>query len=123
MPTPTKQPAPRRHILDATGKSLGRIATQAALHLQGKDQATYKRHQDVGSWVEIRNLKAAKFTGHKLGQKTYFRYTGYPGGITARSLTRLWEDRPTLVFRNMVYQMLPANRLRKQRIKRLVVKL
>lgn len=116
------QPKQRKHVVDAKGRSLGRVASEAARYLQGKADPAYERQADGGSWVEIRNLKSAKFTGRKMDQKIFFRYSGYPGGITERSLLNQWEKRPVLVLRNMVYQMLPSNTLRKKWIKRLIVK-
>src|SRR3989338_8880761 len=116
----TKQ---RRCIIDADGRSLGRVAAEAALILQEKNNPAYVRHQDIGNWVHVRNLKKAKFTGRKIDQKVYHRYTGYPGGITTRSLLNQWEKRPELIMRNMVYQMLPTNTLRKKWIKRLAISL
>lgn len=122
MTTQKKPLKQRRHIVDAKGRSLGRVATDAARFLQGKNSPAYAKHQDGGDWVEIRNLKEAKFTGRKLGQKVYFRYSGYPGGITSRALGDLWETKPQQVIRNMVFEMLPSSSLRKKWIKRLIIK-
>lgn len=110
-----------RRILSAKGKSLGRVAAEAARLLQGKHNATYVRHQDVGCWVLIKDASAAKFTGHKLGQKKYHSYSGYPGGLMTRSLERQWKERPEKVIRDMVYHMLPTNTMRKTWIKRLTI--
>src|SRR3989338_4122921 len=114
------QRRPRRCIVDAEGRSLGRVAAEAARLLQGKNEPYYVPHQDVGSWVQVRNIKKAKFTGRKFNQKVFHHYSGYPGGLTTRSLLNLWAKRPESVIRAMVYHMLPTNTLRKAWIKRLV---
>ena len=115
----TKNIKRRCHIIDANNISLGRLAGKAAIFLQGKSRSYYYRHTDVGEYVQVINISKAKFTGRKLTQKTKYRYTGYPGGITARKLETLWARSPETVFRNIVYHMLPTNTLRKKFIKRL----
>ncbi|MFA7286970.1 MAG: 50S ribosomal protein L13 [Patescibacteria group bacterium] len=105
--------------IDATGKSLGRVATEAAKYLQGKHRADWLPHLDQGAVVEISNLKDAKFTGKKLEQKMYHRYTGYPGGLRSVVLEELWGKRPEEVMRRMVSQMLPKNKLSRGQMARL----
>jgi large subunit ribosomal protein L13 len=109
------------HIIDAAGQSLGRVATKAAEILQGKSDPSFAPNLNMSKTVEIKNISRAVFTGHKMEQKKYFRYSGYPGGLKTETLTDLWMKRPAEVVRKAVYQMLPANRLRKSRIARLKI--
>lgn len=108
-----------RKQIDATGKSLGRVATQVSRYLQGKHKATWLPHIDSGAVVEILNLTAAQFTGSKFEQKVYHHYSGYPGGLKTVHLKTIWEKRPEEVIRRMVSQMLPKNKLRRSRMARL----
>jgi large subunit ribosomal protein L13 len=109
------------HIIDARGQSLGRVATKAAEILQGKHDAAYAPNLNLSKVVLIKNISQAVFTGKKIDQKQYHSYSGYPGGLKTQSLLSLWQKRPKEVVRKVVYQMLPANRLRKSRIGRLKV--
>ena len=108
-----------RFEIDATNQSLGRIATKAATALRGKHLAKYEPQKDPMIEVVISNLSQAKFTGNKLNQNVYHRYSGYHGGLKTRSLSDLWASRPEYVFRGMVERMLPVNRTRAKIIKRL----
>ncbi|MBP9822052.1 MAG: 50S ribosomal protein L13 [Candidatus Pacebacteria bacterium] len=98
--------------IDATNQALGRIATQVAHALRGKHLPSYAPEKMANVEVVISNLKAAKFTGNKLDQKTYFHYSGYHGGIRARNLGDEWEKDPQEVLRHIVYRMLPKNKTR-----------
>ena len=109
----------RRVVIDAAGRSLGRVAAEAARVLQGKNRPDYLRNLDMGCWVHVINLSQSTFTGRKIDQKVYYRYSGYPGGITTRSLKNLWEKKPEFILRRTIYHMLPTNTLRKTWIKRL----
>ena len=108
-----------KYELDATNQSLGRLASQAASILRGKNLPTFDPAIMSGNEVVINNLKKAKFTGNKINQKVYHRYSGYHSGIKTRSLSELWESKPEHVFREMVVHMLPDNRSRKEIIKNL----
>lgn len=114
--------APRgTHILDATNQSLGRLASQIALLLQGKNKPDYVPYWDQGEIVVVKNINQIKWTGKKLKQKKYYRYSGYPGGLKIKKLEELWQKNPAEVLRKAVWQMLPKNKLRKEMIKRLKI--
>ena len=74
------------HKIDAAGQAVGRIATQAAYFLRGKDKADFEYNQDKGGFVEVENIKKVKFTGKKLEQKKYYSYSGYPGGLKEKKI-------------------------------------
>ena len=105
--------------VDATNRSLGRIATEVATLLREKNLASYTPNKLPTSEVVVKNLKNAKFTGSKFTDKKYYHYSGYHGGIKARSLKELWASKPEEVLRKMVYTMLPTNRTRDKIIKNL----
>ena len=106
-------------VIDATGKTVGRLATETANILQGKNKPDYAPNRDSGDGVVILNISQAVFSGKKMGQKTYFHYSGYPGGIKRNSLWSLWSKNPASLFCKVVAQMLPANTLRKKWLRRL----
>ena len=110
-----------KHQLDATDKIGGRLASEIAVLLQGKNKASYEPHIDGGDIVEVTNVKDMKFTGKKLDKKVYYRHTGYPGGIRTKKLGDMMENEPQNVLKRMVYEMLPKNRLRPNMIKRLKI--
>lgn len=111
----------KTYSIDATGKTLGRIATDIAMHLIGKTVATYVPYLDRGDNVVVTNAGKVKVSGKKATGKMYHRFSGYPGGITSTSLGSLLEKRPELLLKKVVYNMLPKNRLRKRRMARLTV--
>jgi|SRR3989344_3329515 len=108
-----------QYTVDATNRSLGRVATEVANLLRGKNLASYMPNELPDNEVVVKNLKNAKFTGNKFSQKRYYHYSGYHGGIKARKLSELWESKPDHVLREMVYRMLPINRTRDKIIKNL----
>ncbi len=107
------------HKIDATGKIAGRLASEIAILLQGKNKVSYQAHLDCGDIVEVINVNAIKFSGNKLNSKLYHRYTGYPGGIRTTKLKDLMEKDPAEVLRKILYNMLPKNKLRAKMLKRL----
>ena len=109
----------KTHKIDAEGRILGRLATEIAHKLRGKHKPVFAPNIDAGDFVEVSNIKKIRFSGQKLGQKKYFRYSGYPGGLKTESLEILFKKNPAEVLRRAVYQMLPDNKLRKGMIKRL----
>ncbi|MBT3690213.1 50S ribosomal protein L13 [bacterium] len=111
-----------KHQLDATDKIGGRLATEVAILLMGKHKVIFERHLDQGDFVEILNITKLKFSGNKLKQKSIYHHTGYPGGIKEIKLGKKFESKPEEVFKKMVYNMLPKNKLRKEIIKRLTFK-
>ena len=116
-----KRNIPKINVIDANGKSTGRIASAAARLLQGKHKPVYAPNRDCGDIVVIRNISGARFTGDKFNQKAYFHYSGYPGGVRKFLLRDKWAKNPAEVMRRVVREMLPDNTLRKIWIKRLRV--
>ena len=109
------------HKIDATNQSLGRLASKIAILLRGKDQPDFQHHIQSDAIVEVTNIKKLKFTGSKLENKTYYRYSGYPGGIYARKLGEVFEKTPDKLLRTTVLAMLPKNRMRTKIIKNLKI--
>jgi large subunit ribosomal protein L13 len=116
----TKAPRGRTKI-DATDKSVGRLATEIARILQGKNRPTYVPNKDEGDFVEVRNAAKVKITGKKLAQKVYYHYSGYPGGMKTTQLQTVMARNPGEALKRAVKNMLPKNRLQKDRLKRLTV--
>jgi len=109
------------YVVDATGKTLGRLATQIANVIRGKRKPTYTPHVDVGDFVIVINAGKVAVTGDKREQKRYWRHSGYPGGIRSRTLGDMLERRPEEVIRRAVKGMLPRNRLARRQITKLKV--
>ncbi len=109
------------YVVDAEGQTLGRLATQIANTLRGKNKATYTPHTDTGDFVVVVNAEKIHVTGQKLDQKLYYNHSGYPGGLRTRSLRAQLERRPTEVLRKAVKGMLPRNRLARQQINKLKI--
>jgi len=106
------------YLVDAEGKTLGRLATQIAERLRGKGKPVYTPHVDTGDFVVVVNAEKIAVTGKKLDEKMVYRHSGYPGGLKTRPLREELERRPTEVLRRAVKGMLPRNRLaRKQLLK------
>jgi large subunit ribosomal protein L13 len=108
-------------LIDADGKTLGRLATQIADALRGKRKPTYTPHIDVGDFVVVVNAEKIVVTGDKLHQKMYYRHSGYPGGLKKRTLNDMLERRPEEVIRLAVKGMLPRNRLARKQLTKLKV--
>ena len=108
-------------MVDADGKTLGRLATQIAEILRGKHKPTFTPHVDVGDFVIVVNAEKIAVTGKKLTDKLYYRHSGYPGGIRSRTLGEMLERRPEEVIRKAVKGMLPRNRLARQQLTKLKV--
>lgn len=109
------------HLVDVKDQILGRSATRIARFLIGKDKVEYVPHQDVGDSVVVINAKEVGVTGKKEKQKTYYRHSGYPGGLRAETLGELRKRRPEEIIRRAVKGMLPKNKLQKPMLKRLHV--
>lgn len=107
--------------IDAAGKAIGRVASSAAIALQGKNRPAFVPHEDNGDIVEIRNIAKLKITGKKLEQKAHYRYSGYPGGMKKTLLKETIEKNPKRAIELAVSRMLPKNRLRSVRMKRLII--
>jgi large subunit ribosomal protein L13 len=108
-------------VVDATGQTLGRLATQIARVLRGKHKPCYSPSTDAGDYVVVVNAEKVRVTGRKLDQKTYYRHSGYPGGLKALTLRELLMRRPTRVIEHAVRGMLPRNRLGRRVFKKLKV--
>ena len=109
------------YVIDATDKSLGRVATEVAKLLRGKHKPTYTPNQDTGDYVIVVNCKDAVLTGHKLDQKVYRHHSGYIGGMKETSARVMMEKTPEKAMMLAVKGMLPHNRLGRQMIKKLRV--
>ena len=111
----------RWYLVDAEGKTLGRLATQIADTLRGKGKPQYTPHVDTGDFVVVVNADKIAVTGKKLDEKIYYRHSGYPGGLKSRTLREQLDRRPTEVLRMAVKGMLPKNRLARQQINKLKI--
>ena len=124
MKTYVATPAPRERdwvLVDASGKTLGRLATRIADALRGKRKPEYTPHIDTGDFVVVVNAEKIAVTGNKRQQKLYYRHSGYPGGLRTRTLEEMLERRPEEVIRLAVKGMLPRNRLGRQQLRKLKV--
>lgn len=108
-------------VVDATGHTLGRLATRIATLLEGKHKPIYSPHLDTGDHVVVLNAGKIRVTGDKLRQKSYFRHSNYPGGLREETLGHLLERKPELVIERAVKGMLPQNRLGRAMIKKMKV--
>ena len=109
------------YVVDADGQTLGRLASRVASILAGKENPKYTPFIDTGDHVIVINAEKIRVTGDKLAQKTYWRHSGYPGGIKSRSLQEMLDRRPEEVIRKAVKGMLPRNRLARQQLTKLKV--
>lgn len=111
----------QKHVLDAKGIPLGRLASKVAFLLIGKHKATYAPHLDTGDFVKVLNAKEVVLTGKKPLQKVYRKHSGYPGGFKEISFQKMITTNPGRVIELAVSGMLPDNRLKKGRLTRLSV--
>ncbi len=109
------------HVFDASGKVLGRLATQVAGLLMGKHKPIFSRHLDTGDFVVVINADKVLVTGNKAKQKLYYRHSGYPGGLKSISLEKMMQTNPTRVIEHAVKGMLPHTRLGASMMKKLRV--
>lgn len=122
MKTSTIKPsAPAWYVIDAEGQTIGKIAVKAATYLKGKHKATYAPHQLCGDHVVVVNAAKVALPPKKVFRKTYFRHTGFPGGVKEATLPQMLEKKPTYVIEHAVKGMLPDNRLAREMMKRLHV--
>jgi large subunit ribosomal protein L13 len=108
-------------VIDANGQVLGRLATKIARMLIGKDKPSYTPFLDCGDHIVVINAERVKLTGNKMEQKVYRHHSGYPGGLKEVSIRALMQRRPEEVIREAVLGMLPKNKLRARRAKKLRV--
>ena len=109
------------YVIDAEGKSLGRVASLAATYLRGKHKPTYTPHIDCGDYIIIVNASKVNLTGNKLEDKMYYNHSMYPGGLRERNAKTMRENYPVEMIERAVTGMLPHNRLGRQMIKKLFV--
>ncbi len=109
------------YVVDAEGKTLGRLATEIAKILRGKHKPIYTPHVDTGDFVIVVNADKVRVTGKRLDQKIYYRHSGYIGGLKAVPLRRMLETHPERVIEHAVKGMLPKNRLGRKMYKKLKV--
>ncbi len=109
------------HVIDASGQTLGKLATRVATLLMGKHKPSYAPYLDVGDFVVVLNATKVKVTGKKPKQKTYYRHSGYPGGIKGETYEELMTSHPTRIIEHAVKGMLPHNRLGNAMFKKLKV--
>ncbi|UCD30693.1 MAG: 50S ribosomal protein L13 [Planctomycetota bacterium] len=109
------------HLVDADGKTLGRLATRLATILMGKHKPTYTPHVITGDYVVVVNAEKVKLSGRKMEQKVYDRYTYYTSGRKVDSVAKVMAKHPERIIQSAVRRMLPKNKLGRQMIKRLKV--
>jgi large subunit ribosomal protein L13 len=109
------------YVIDAAGKTLGHVATEAARLLRGKHKAIFTPHVDCGDHVIIINAEKVHLSGNKLQQKKYIRYSGYPGGLKVLNYAQLLQTFPERAVEKAVKGMIPHNRLGRQIAKKLKV--
>ena len=109
------------YVIDAEGKSLGRVATLAATYLRGKHKPTYTPHIDCGDNIIIINAEKVNLTGNKLNNKMYYNHSQYQGGLRERTAKEMIEKYPVEMVERAVKGMLPHNRLGRQMYKKLFV--
>jgi len=112
---------PKWHLVDADGKTLGRLATRVAILLRGKNKPIYAPHQDTGDFVVVINAKKVFLTGKKWKEKIYTHHSGYPGGLKQASAEKIAEKKPERLITMAVQGMLPKTKLGKKLIKKLKV--
>jgi len=109
------------YVVDAEGKTLGRLATEVALRLRGKHKPVYTPHVDTGDYIIIINAEKIEVTGNKRSGKIYYSHTGYPGGLKSMSFEKLIAHKPELVIESAVKGMLPHNPLGRAMFRKLKV--
>ena len=109
------------YLIDATGKTLGRLAADIASRLRGKHKVEYTPHVDTGNYIVVVNAEKIRVTGNKLQDKKYYRYTGYIGNLKSISLEKLLKEKPERVIQKAVKGMLPRNPLGRKMFSKLKV--
>lgn len=109
------------YLIDAEGQTLGRLATRVATLLRGKNKPVFSPHQNIGDHVVVINAEKVHLSGRKMDQKTYFRHSGYPGGMRITPVRRVLDTHPERVIFHAVKGMLPKNNLGRALMKKLRV--
>jgi len=107
------------HVVDAEGETVGRLASNIASVLRGKHKPSYTPHVDTGDYVIVLNADKVRFTGNKLADKTYLRYSGYPGGQKSTTAKEVMDKKPLRIMESAVRGMLPKTKLGRAMIKKL----
>lgn len=118
---PSKAAEVNRVVIDAAGRPVGRLATEVALILRGKDTPSFKPYVLPEKKVIVKNVADAVLTGRKAQNKPYWHFTGFPGGMRVTNAERVLSKDPTFALRHAVSGMLPKNRLRARMLKNLVL--
>jgi len=124
MKTYTAKPQDIRrqwHLIDADGKTLGRISTEIARRLRGKHKPEYTPHMDTGDYIVVVNAEKVHVTGNKLADKMYYRHTGYIGNLKSTSLEKLLASKPERVIQQAVKGMMPKGPLGRQMLSKLKI--
>lgn len=124
MKTFSAKPADVVHewfVINAEGKTLGRLATEVAKRLRGKHKAEYTPHVDTGDYIIVINAEKIRVTGNKMQQKIYYKHTGYVGHLKQTSLEKMLESHPERVLEFAVKGMLPKNALGRDMIRKLKI--
>lgn len=111
----------KTYSVDASGKILGRLATDIAMHLMGKTNANFQSNIDAGDEVIVTNCEKILVTGKKYEEKEYHHHSGYPGGLKTKTMRQMWEKDPREVLKAAVSRMLPKNKHRTARMLRLTI--
>lgn len=111
----------QKHVIDASGKILGRLASEVATILMGKNKPLFVPYLDTGDFVVVTNASKIKLSGKKMQTKIYTRHSGYPGGLKVETLDKMLSKYPERVIEHAVKGMLPHNKLGRQMIKKLKV--
>ncbi len=119
--TPVNEIDRKWHVVDADGKVLGRIATEIARYLRGKHKPTFCNFQDNGDFIVVVNAEKIHLTGKKWDDKTYYRHTGFMGGIKSQTAKEVREKKPEELIRMAVKGMLPKNKLGRAQLKKLKI--
>lgn len=109
------------YVVDAEGRTLGRLASEIAKRLRGKHKPEYTPHVDTGDYIVVVNADKVKVTGRKETDKVYYRHSGYPGGIKATPLDKMRESHPDRILGNAVKGMLPRNPLGRAMLRKLKI--
>ena len=110
-----------KHTIDASGKVLGRLATEIATILMGKKKLNFVPYLDIGDFVVVKNAGEVKLSGKKVQQKKYVSHSGYPGGLKVETFDKMIVRKPTFALEHAVKGMLPRNKLGRQMIKKLTI--
>ena len=110
------------HTIDAAGRVLGRLSTEIAILLRGKNKPDFLPNKDMGDFVVVKNSDKIKITGKKIDQKIYYHHTGYMGGLKKTPFKKNFKKDPGEVLKKAVFGMLQKNKLRNKQIKRLKTK-